>query len=637
MALAGVLILAALVYLPTIGFGFVYDDHWTILANGFLRCPGDLGLLLSAQAEELHVVDAFRPTAVLFDVLSYQVFGARPAWHHLLSIALHVGVCAAAWHWLAARGVPVAIRVATIGLFAVLGIHAETVAVVSYREDLLAALFGLLALAAADRAATIRESGAPAWRMGCVVALWQALAAGAKLSAAPIPAVFLALHRVGPWPTRPWATAWRPFAALGLGTAIAIAQQFVVGGGAAPYAGQPGLFAADWSGAEVFATSIQISADVLRQLVIPIGFAPEYADRAAHIDDVATVLCSLGLLLAGAHVAACALQRRAPVWVTVAVATALLWLPTSNLVAMPNLRADRFAYLPSLPVCLGLAVAVLALGRRLARHGPAWLAAVPLVALVVIQGAAAQAAATAYKSDSRLWETALRRAPHSARAHAIMAELITAGLANAEEGAIDPLRRARAEAHCRRARQLAPGDALPRLCAARLAVLDKRWSAAAAGFAEALPLARAREDRILTAWASALLDVPELSYDARRAQAEALAERAVREFPYASEVFAASGRLYHRLGQPDRALALYGRARTLRPERWDVVLWGLELALDLGDSSAAWAIWQGAEDLLAGAEPRRLDAARRRLWDATSLLPHAAPPDLPLGDLADDP
>ena len=65
----------------------------------------------------------------------------------------------------------------------------------------------------------------------------------------------------------------------------------------------------------------------------------------------------------------------------------------------------------------------------------------------------------------------------------------------------------------------------------------------------------------------------------------------------------------HRLGDPAGALELYARARKLRPERWDVVLWGLELALDLGHSSAARAIWESAEDLLPDADPRQVDAA----------------------------
>ena len=35
---------------------------------------------------------------------------------------------------------------------------------------------------------------------------------------------------------------------------------------------------------------------------------------------------------------------------------------------MPNMRADRFMYLPSLPACLGLVALTLALARRLTTH-----------------------------------------------------------------------------------------------------------------------------------------------------------------------------------------------------------------------------------------------------------------------------
>ena len=50
--LLGVLGLIAVVHLPLLRFGMVYDDGWTLRSNGFLR-PGhfDLGLLLSPEAE----------------------------------------------------------------------------------------------------------------------------------------------------------------------------------------------------------------------------------------------------------------------------------------------------------------------------------------------------------------------------------------------------------------------------------------------------------------------------------------------------------------------------------------------------------------------------------------------------------
>jgi tetratricopeptide (TPR) repeat protein len=628
----GVLVLAALVFLPTLGFGFVYDDHWTLLGNGFLRCPEDLGVLFDRRAVELHVPDPARPVAVVFDMLTYQLLGAHAHWHHAVSIALHVLVCALLWSWLVRLEVPLAFVVGATATFAVLGIHAEAVAVVSYREDLLAAALGLAACLAGERALS-RSAGA---RWLVLAALVQALACAAKTSAVPLPLVWLAAHRLLPWRAWPGRRAWIVGAALGLGTLVVLAHQGLVLGELSPYADDTGIHAAGWDTSGVLAWSVQIHLGYVQQMLVPLGLSPEYVDRTAAWSDPATLLGAAGLGLALAWAVVTAARGRDSLAAFVVIAIVLLWLPTANLVPMPNMRADRFAYLASVPVCIGLGALLVEIGSRL--PGPPLVRAAPLVAMIVVQGGLLQAGTTAYKSDARLWEIALLRAPDSARAHALLGELVVATLRGDETRAADPSLLARAHGHCRRALALGQKDALPHLCAARLADHEKRWADAERHFEAALARARAREDRILVALASVTLDAPGRPYADRKARALAFVDRGLREFPYAAEVAASGGRIMHRLGDPAGALELYARASKLRPERWDVVLWGLELALDLGHSSAARAIWESAEDLLPDADPREVDAARRRLLDAQRLFP--SPPAteaLPLGDLADDP
>lgn len=630
--LAGLLALAAIVYLPTLGFGFVYDDHWTLLANGFLRCPEDLALLLGPGAHAAHVPDAFRPTAVVFDTLTYQLFGAHAHWHHAANVALHVGVCAALWCWIIGRGYALPIAAATVAIFGTLAIHAEVVAVVSYREDLLAAGLGLWALVVADR---VTDGERAPWQL-VWVALLSVLACGAKWSAITLPAVWWLARALGP--VRDAAPRGRRVAAaiaLCVGPALAMLHQMYALGASSPYDDQVGIHAAAWARSDVLASSVQIHADVLVQMIAPYRLSPEYVDRPASWGDAATLACAAGMLLALGHAVMHARRRRA--WALVALSVAVLWLPTANLWPMPNMRADRFAYLPSVAVALGVAIVLVAAGRRLAlalagtTHAQ-WAVAAPVVAFVVVHGAVAQATATTYKTDGRLWEIALRRAPDSARAHALLGEILVTNLQ--ADAAADPVLVARARAHCMRALQLAPDDALPHLCAARLAVAGKAWRVAHAHFERALQRARAREDRILTALASVTLDLDDVPYPERVDRTDALLARAVREFPYASEIAAVSGRIEHRLGRADRAFEHYRRARKLRPERWDVVFWGLELALDLGDSRAAWTIWRGARDLLPEADPRWVDAARRRVYDALATFPHGVASTLPLTDLA---
>jgi hypothetical protein len=140
--LGGILLLVFSLHIPLLNYPLVYDDGWVLITNGFLREP-DWSLLASSEASKLHVPDAFRPTSVVFDVLSYRVLGLRAGAHHALSIALHLGVCASLWAWLRRLGASISSCAAATLLFGVTALHAEVVAVVSYREDLLAALRSL--------------------------------------------------------------------------------------------------------------------------------------------------------------------------------------------------------------------------------------------------------------------------------------------------------------------------------------------------------------------------------------------------------------------------------------------------------------------------------------------------------------
>ena len=622
--LLGVLTLVALVYLPSLLYGFVYDDHWTLIGNGFLRSPEDLHLLLSPEAAARNVPDAFRPALVLFDLATYQLLGVHPLPHHALSVALYLGVCWLIDRWLRGLNAPLSLRITTVGLWGIMAIHAEVVAVVSYREDLLAAAFGLGALVLADRALTSSSRlGAIVWSVLGAAAML--LATGSKLSAAPLPAVWLLARTLAPWGQDEARTGrrWMVAAALGLGVALMLAHRVTVYGDLSPYEGEhdPHLHAHRVGTAAVLAASTQIHLGYLAQVFTGVGLSPEYVDFGATWSEPATVLAaaSLGSLLAYGLFAA--LGRRRPLAALVIGGAFLLAIPTSNAIAMPNMRADRFMLLPSVPMALGLASIALALGHWLARRTarPSWRLA-PVVGLAVLQGALAQGAMVAYRSDSRLWEIARKRAPHSARAQAISGELLIARMQGSERLAADPAVRARAAAFCANAVRLDPLYDVGHLCRARLAALDRDWLAAHRHFARALDLVPRRRDRVLAALASVSLDRPDLPYDDRIERAFAYLDRALREYPYVAEVAAAAARIEHRLGRPERAVPHLRRARNLHPERWDLMLAGVELLLDLGHPSLARQVHDEAENLSREAAPSRRDAILRRLADAEKLF-----------------
>lgn len=617
-SILGTVLLVSIVFLPTLGFGFVYDDHWTILDNGFLRRPEDWWMLLGPEAARRNVPDPFRPTLVLFDGLAYQAFGLHALAQHGLSLALHGLVTVLVARWLERLGAPLPLRIATAAVFGTLAIHAEAVAVVSYREDLLAAALGLAALLLAERSLVAARTPRRL-AFACASALCMSLAVGAKTSAAPLPVLWWLAHRLLPWQA-PRRGVTPVALALTAGVGLALLHTTLVVGSVVPYGHDPARIEAHRIGlSPVLAASVQIHLAYLQRIVCPFGLGPEYVDAGAAWTDPATVL-ALGAL-AGLLGLALARARRAPVLAFAVLGCFVLALPTSNLFPMPNMQADRFVYLTSLPAALGLAALLLTAGRELARKGLPPLATVaPLLAMLVIQGAVAQGAAAAYRSDTRLWQIALRRAPASARAHGVMGELMIARLRDPMALDARPRLHVLARTHCTLAERLDPADPIGPLCRARLAALERDWITAHASFEIAAARLTARRERAWLGLASTVLDRPDLPYADRVERALAHLAAAEHEYPYVAEVFAVSARLHHRLGHPEAALDRNRRASELRPERWDVVVQRLELELDLGHHADAQRSWSAAEPVLRHADPTTQAALRSKLGDARRLF-----------------
>jgi tetratricopeptide (TPR) repeat protein len=617
--LAGLLGLIAVVHLPLLRFGFIYDDGWTLRSNGFLR-PGhfELALLFSPEAVARHVPDAFRPTLVVFDALSLRVLGLKAWAHHGLSIALHVGVCVLLARLLRRLGAPEELALASVACFGLLAIHAEAIAVISFREDLLAAALGLAALLAALRSIDA-SSTARALAWGSAGMLLEALACGAKLSAAPLPALLLLLLWLQLWtPKKPRRVALA-FGLLGLGVALALAQSWLVHGGSPYGADNPRIFAERVGLGPVLAASTQIHVGYLQQMLAPVNLSPEYVDHGARWTAPATILASVALLALTLVALLPRVRQRWPLLSFAVLGWLLLCVPTSNLVGLPNMRADRFMYLPSATICIALAAGLLLLGRRLGDATHLWI---PLAVFVLIQGSFGMAAARVYVSNTTLWRTAVDRAPESARAHALLG-LERVGEAKQGEQLDEDVAEA-AERSCLRAQQLDPIYELPQLCLGALAIAREQWALAYEHHARAIALSVDRNDRPIAALAQLALDLPSEWIDAhpeigdRRDHAIALLDRGLRAYPYSPELHAAAAQVHHRLGQPERALELYRRARSLRPDRWETIAGGVELALDLGDAAAAHRTWWAEAKVLGRADPATRTRLVRRLAGARS-------------------
>jgi hypothetical protein len=167
-----------LAFAPTLAFGFVYDDRWTLVGNAWLERPlvELVGLLASGGALTQHVPDATRPLMVLGHAIERRIFGLNPWGYHLDSLLLYGLACGLATHlaWVVSHRRRVALFAGAF--FAIAPLHAEVVAAINYREDLYAAVgtlgtLGMLGTRAASKVGGTRNEGARALAMAALFCL----------------------------------------------------------------------------------------------------------------------------------------------------------------------------------------------------------------------------------------------------------------------------------------------------------------------------------------------------------------------------------------------------------------------------------------------------------------------------------
>ena len=405
---------AALVYLPSLRGGFLYDDFPQIVDNRGIR---DLTALRTVLT-----FDRARPLLSLSFAVNYAVSGLAPWSYHLVNVALHAAsaaVVAVLFGWMADRsGWPRAREAALAGacLFAATPMAAETVAYVASRSSGLAALLGLASLATL-------ASGLPGPSALRRVVSWilLALAMATKEEAVAVPLLLLLLDRffVG---ERRWADTARRWRLRSPGVLLVVAG--LVGRRLATGAWLPVGEAArlpyavyQWALFPVY----------LARHVVPVDPAL-YRGHGTPWPPGGAVL-ALCCVTAALAAAAFALRRRRPEWTFAVAWLAAALLPSSSLVPLAEPMADHRAY-------LGGAGVLFAMGGLLARVGRPVVAA---AALLLCAGRAWQVQWT-FADPVAVWEDAVRRAPGSAVAWRSLAD------ARLERGDADGAREAFARA-----------------------------------------------------------------------------------------------------------------------------------------------------------------------------------------------
>lgn len=398
-ALTGLFVLApVVVFARVVRFEFAYDDWWTVVHNPALdwRLGELLRVLVAGKGVDLGVVDATRPAQVVSLWLDRRLWGDWPGGYHLHSLLLYGLTCGSAM--LALFALTRSVRAAVIGavFFMITPLHAEVVAAVNYREDLLAALgvLGPLAWLWWPR----RRPQRPPAQVG-IAALW-ALGLLAKESAVALLPIILA---AGVITRRGWSWARRVE-----GTLLALTAAFIIWANwrAALFLAGDDIPRAPWTGwGATVASTMRFEVRAVSKVLFPFWWSPEYADPAPAGWGWAA---ALALLVGG--IVQLSKRRKTRVAALGLAIAALAPLPTSPLAAPVNEWADRYLFVAS----FGGALVWGGLADHAIRRFGRWGYPVPVVVGAALLGLSQQAVA-AWQDDFTLWSVAVERAPDSAR------------------------------------------------------------------------------------------------------------------------------------------------------------------------------------------------------------------------------
>ncbi len=544
--LVAVALVCGAVYLPTLRYGFVWDDEQLVTVNPRLTTANPLDFFGQDFMPALHgasPVRYYRPLAVLSLWLDRQAWGANPLGFHLTNVLLNalvlalLGLVAAASLKLQSSSpdpgtrnpepqtalLPVLLGVMLFGLHPA---HVESVAFISGRTDLLAAAFALVALLFLLR---YRAGGRWPWLAGSTAAYLLALLSKESVLLLPL------LALVAPGPTARRRT-WLPAAVLGLvAVAFAAVRTLVVGSPLLP-AADPGRW---------LMLVLNAVGRYAQLSVFPFTHRLVYADPDVFASfgwpTVAGAVALAGLLFV-------AVRLRRTVVGFGAAWFLLFLLPAANLFPTGvSFLSERFLYLPLAGLVLGISGLWFLISEL-------WSVRAPLLGVLVFISIAFAAAALrrmpVWRDQGTLFRTMVREAPESAEAHNNLGGF----LFKTEKDY------AAAEAEFRRTLELKPGlvtarnnlgDALRKRGA--LAAAETEYRAAVAldsGYAEA----QGNLGIVL-----ALTGRPDDAFD-RFVRARALN-------PGLAPAHINIGTAFMQRGQPDSALASFWTAVRLEPER----------------------------------------------------------------------
>ena len=414
---------AALVALPTIGAGFIYDDTLIVRDNPTLRGWSALAEVWTKPywpALGPDVSGLYRPLHIALLSIVWNLSAGAPLAFHLYAIALYGLVVALVWR-MAREGVGFAPAALATLWFATQPLHVETFASAANSSELLVVVFTIALVFVIRRAEGRRESEST-WGAPLLVAV---LSAGAMLSKeSGLFALPIAALTVWGWrkvddasyaaPRRPMLLRLWVAGAMAL-VATLVVRTAVLGAPVSRVSiAAPGLDAHSSPGR--IEAMMSLWPRIAGMLLWPTSLSPYYGPTVLPAHRVMHAAVGGAMLLAVAFVAALLARRgeRRPVG---AVGWMILsYLPASNLLtATGQLIADRTLF----GATVGVALAVAVLADRLPRR--AMVVALALGAVLALRnGVESTRYAGDWSSHRSLWQRLVNSSPLEYRGYQLL-------------------------------------------------------------------------------------------------------------------------------------------------------------------------------------------------------------------------
>jgi hypothetical protein len=388
---AALVAIAVLVYLPVRGYGFVNLDDPSYLADNLVVQAGLTWRGVTWAFTTFHLGN-WHPITWLSLMLDVTLVGVAPGVHHLVNVALHATNTVVLLAVLAMATGQLWRSALVAALFAVHPLHVESVAWISERKDLLAALFGLLAIGG-----WVRHVRRPSTGRLAMVALAQALSLACKPMLVTLPLILLLVDR---WPlarNTPFTTRVRekwPLLLLSAASCVVTIVSQRAGGSISSLSSIP-----FWARAE---NALLALISYLVKTVWPSSLAVVYPHPALSQVGISTVEVAFAAAALAALSGLAAWQWRP----RPSLGVGWMWylvmlLPVIGLVqAGSQAMADRYTYLP----LVGIFIAVAWLLPEPRRAPATWVAAACAIAVLAM---AARVQVTAWSDSVTLFQRTL--------------------------------------------------------------------------------------------------------------------------------------------------------------------------------------------------------------------------------------